>query len=305
MKNTDKGVRTEEEILFQVQSCERMGGLRLNLLGRAEAPRLMGRGLNRDEIDGDMAARAFYWLKSVAGAGARRPLRRARAHPNARPSPRSTDVCHRDPSRVLRGDFRRARGASSVSARRFVATMARVALSSLYPPSCFFLTDRIRRASGTPLTSPLPRRSQPRARGARPARRSVVATAEKSAKKDEKAKLPKEYKHHSPGSVQETDDVVVFAHQGEDADKWEATAVHHVGDESDAPVRLGVVIGEFHNKLMDLMLEDARVAAADMVRPDPTPILSRTVSSLRSRSPSPHARSPPVSRHRRARRSTR
>ena len=96
MKNTDKGVRTEEEILFQVQSCERMGGLRLNLLGRAEAPRLMGRGLNRDEIDGDMAARAFYWLKSVAGAGARRPLRRARAHPNARPSPRSTDVCHRD-----------------------------------------------------------------------------------------------------------------------------------------------------------------------------------------------------------------
>lgn len=183
--------------------------------------------------------------------------------------------------------------------------MARVALSSLYPPSRFFLTDRIRRASGTPLTSPLPRRSQPRARGARPARRSVVATAEKSAKKDEKAKLPKEYKHHSPGSVQETDDVVVFAHQGEDADKWEATAVHHVGDESDAPVRLGVVIGEFHNKLMDLMLEDARVAAADMVRPDPTPILSRTVSSLRSRSPSPHGRSPPVSRHRRARRSTR
>lgn len=158
--------------------------------------------------------------------------------------------------------------------------MARVALSSLYPPSRFFLTDRIRRASGTPLTSPLPRRSQPRARGARPARRSVVATAEKSAKKDEKAKLPKEYKHHSPGSVQETDDVVVFAHQGEDADKWEATAVHHVGDESDAPVRLGVVIGEFHNKLMDLMLEDARVAAADMVRPDPTPMSFREPNRL-------------------------
>ena len=43
-----------------------------------------------------------------------------------------------------------------------------------------------------------------------------------------------------------------------------------------------MVIGEFHNKLMDLMLEDARVAAADMVRPDPTPNLSRTEPSLRS-----------------------
>ena len=83
MKNTDKGVRTEEEILFQVQSCERMGGLRLNLLGRAEAPRLMGRGLNRDEIDGDMAARAFYWLKSSRGparVGRSDELARTRTH---------------------------------------------------------------------------------------------------------------------------------------------------------------------------------------------------------------------------------
>ena len=38
----------------------------------------------------------------------------------------------------------------------------------------------------------------------------------------------------------------------------------HVGDGSDAPVRVGVVIGEFHNILMDRMLEDARIAAEDM-----------------------------------------
>ena len=86
-----------------------------------------------------------------------------------------------------------------------------------------------------------------------------------AAKKGEKAKLPKEYEHHSPGSVQETDDVVVFAHQtDEEAPKWANTAISHVGDGSDAPVRVGVVIGEFHNILMDRMLEDARIAAEDM-----------------------------------------
>ena len=81
----------------------------------------------------------------------------------------------------------------------------------------------------------------------------------------EKAKLPKEYTYHTPGSVQETDDEVVFAHQTpEEAGKWANCAVSHVGDDSHAPVRVGVVIGEFHNTLMDRMLEDARVAAVSM-----------------------------------------
>lgn len=83
---------------------------------------------------------------------------------------------------------------------------------------------------------------------------------------DERASLPKEYTYHSPGSVQETDDKVVFAHQTpEEASKWEKSTVFHVGDDSEAPVRVGVVIGEFHNKLMDRMLEDARIAAVSMV----------------------------------------
>ena len=81
----------------------------------------------------------------------------------------------------------------------------------------------------------------------------------------EKAKLPKEYTYHTPGSVQETDDEVVFAHQTpEEAGKWANCAVSHVGDDSHAAVRVGVVIGEFHNTLMDRMLEDARVAAVSM-----------------------------------------
>lgn len=126
-------------------------------------------------------------------------------------------------------------------------------------PRIFFVSLSIRtRLTSHPLTSP---RSQPARGGARPLRQAVVA----SAKKGEKAKLPKEYEHHSPGSVQETDDVVVFAHQtDEEAPKWANTAISHVGDGSDAPVRVGVVIGEFHNRLMDRMLEDARIAAEDM-----------------------------------------
>ena len=65
--------------------------------------------------------------------------------------------------------------------------------------------------------------------------------------------------------MQETDDEVVFAHQTpEEAGKWANCAVSHVGDDSHAVVRVGVVIGEFHNTLMDRMLEDARVAAVSM-----------------------------------------
>ena len=95
-----------------------------------------------------------------------------------------------------------------------------------------------------------------------PAQQGAVAA---SLAGGEKAKLPKEYTYHTPGSVQETDDEVVFAHQTpEEAGKWANCAVSHVGDDSHAVVRVGVVIGEFHNTLMDRMLEDARVAAVSM-----------------------------------------
>ena len=107
---------------------------------------------------------------------------------------------------------------------------------------------------------PRPRAQQTR-RHAKQSRqgRTVAAAA------DERAKLEQEYTFHSPGSVQETDDAVVFAHQtpGE-AGKWKDASVFHVGDGSSDPVRLGVVIGEFHNVLMDRMLEDARVSAEAM-----------------------------------------
>ena len=41
-----------------------------------------------------------------------------------------------------------------------------------------------------------------------------------------KAPLPRDYAHHTPGSVQETDDVVVFAHERpEEANKWKDTVI--------------------------------------------------------------------------------
>ena len=128
--------------------------------------------------------------------------------------------------------------------------------------------DRSLTAS-VPPASPPPRPTPQPARRVR-ASRAVTAQAGKAAKPapaagGEKAKLPKEYTYHTPGSVQETDDEVVFAHQTpEEAGKWANCAVSHVGDDSHAPVRVGVVIGEFHNTLMDRMLEDARVAAVSM-----------------------------------------
>ena len=108
------------------------------------------------------------------------------------------------------------------------------------------------------------------------ARGVVVTRAKKEASKKEatrqqpedgkKAPLPREYVHHSPGSVQETDDKVVFAHEtAAEASKWKNTSIMHVGDFGGGEsIRLGVVIGEFHNKLMDRMLEDARIAAVSM-----------------------------------------
>lgn len=128
------------------------------------------------------------------------------------------------------------------------------------------LSDCRRRIASSPSrltgseTVPRPRSQQTR-RHAKQSRqgRTVAAAA------DERAKLEQEYTFHSPGSVQETDDAVVFAHQtpGE-AGKWKDASVFHVGDGSSDPVRLGVVIGEFHNVLMDRMLEDARVSAEAM-----------------------------------------
>lgn len=57
----------------------------------------------------------------------------------------------------------------------------------------------------------------------------------------------------------------MFAHQKlEERAKWTGSIITHVGGDSEAPVRVGVVIGEFHNTLMDRMLEDARVAAVSM-----------------------------------------
>mmetsp|Transcript_4062 Transcript_4062/g.9842 ORF Transcript_4062/g.9842 Transcript_4062/m.9842 type:complete len:243 (-) Transcript_4062:44-772(-) len=101
--------------------------------------------------------------------------------------------------------------------------------------------------------------------------RTVVAAAEAEAAPatgaggGERAALPKEYTYHTPGSVQETDDKVVFGHQmPAEASKWANCSVSHVGDGSSAPVRVGVVIGEFHNTLMDRMLEDVRLAALSL-----------------------------------------
>ena len=161
---------------------------------------------------------------------------------------------------------------AKVSARRRPSARARQRSS---------LSASTRAPRDRPLTASVPRLTSPRptpqpARRVR-ASRAVTAQAAKAddakpkaaktapAADGEKAKLPKEYTFHTPGSVQETDDEVVFAHQTpEEAGKWANCAVSHVGDDSHAPVHVGVVIGEFHNTLMDRMLEDARVAAVSM-----------------------------------------
>ncbi|KAK3271252.1 hypothetical protein CYMTET_20390 [Cymbomonas tetramitiformis] len=88
----------------------------------------------------------------------------------------------------------------------------------------------------------------------------------------EQATLQQQYTFHTPGSVQEPtagEDTseVVFAHQTpEEAGKWSGTQITHVGDTitNDAPKRIAIVIGEFHNVLMDQCLEDARLAAEAM-----------------------------------------
>ena len=107
-----------------------------------------------------------------------------------------------------------------------------------------------------------------RARARVRANRARIAREAKKGEADDaptRAPLPREYAHHSPGSVQETDDAVTFAHErAEEREKWAKTTIVHVGEGSRERVRLGVCIGEFHNKLMDRMLEDARVSAEAM-----------------------------------------
>ena len=132
------------------------------------------------------------------------------------------------------------------------------------------LTASVPPAPFPPRPTPQPARRVRASRAVTAQARKADGAAGKAAKPapaagGEKAKLPKEYTYHTPGSVQETDDEVVFAHQTpEEAGKWANCAVSHVGDDSHAAVRVGVVIGEFHNTLMDRMLEDARVAAVSM-----------------------------------------
>eukprot|EP00242_Pyramimonas_sp_CCMP2087_P009458 CAMPEP_0198214956 /NCGR_PEP_ID=MMETSP1445-20131203/45767_1 /TAXON_ID=36898 /ORGANISM="Pyramimonas sp., Strain CCMP2087" /LENGTH=263 /DNA_ID=CAMNT_0043890415 /DNA_START=19 /DNA_END=810 /DNA_ORIENTATION=+ len=91
--------------------------------------------------------------------------------------------------------------------------------------------------------------------------------------KDEQAKLEQSYTFHTPGSVQEpTEEAsgVVFAHQlPEEAPKWKGTHITHVGDtkqdkKKEKKKKLGIVIGEFHDQLMNACLEDARLAAESM-----------------------------------------
>lgn len=90
-----------------------------------------------------------------------------------------------------------------------------------------------------------------------------------NASEDKQARLQQDYTYHTPGSVQEpgADEKVVFAHQfPENQAKWEGTNIVHVGDirAGRAAKRIGIVIGEFHDQLMNECLDDARLAADQM-----------------------------------------
>jgi 6,7-dimethyl-8-ribityllumazine synthase len=86
---------------------------------------------------------------------------------------------------------------------------------------------------------------------------------------EKQATLEQQYTYHTPGSVQEpgAEEKVVFAHMlPENADKWKGTNIQHVGDTpAGRPCkRLAVVIGEFHDQLMNACLDDARLSAEAM-----------------------------------------
>eukprot|EP00238_Polyblepharides_amylifera_P000073 CAMPEP_0196571858 /NCGR_PEP_ID=MMETSP1081-20130531/1987_1 /TAXON_ID=36882 /ORGANISM="Pyramimonas amylifera, Strain CCMP720" /LENGTH=265 /DNA_ID=CAMNT_0041888969 /DNA_START=127 /DNA_END=924 /DNA_ORIENTATION=+ len=89
------------------------------------------------------------------------------------------------------------------------------------------------------------------------------------------AVLPDIYTFHTPGSVQEPTSAsgaagrVIFEHESEsEASKWAGVEVEHVGGQQEGHSRgsykVGVVIGEFHDKLMSRCLEDARLAACQL-----------------------------------------
>merc|ERR1712150_141242 len=92
----------------------------------------------------------------------------------------------------------------------------------------------------------------------------------KAKNESEQATLPKTYTFHTPGSVQEpgnTGNPAIFKHQTpEEAAKWENVPITHIGDRiiNESEKKIGVVLGEFHNTLMDDCLEDARLAAIQM-----------------------------------------
>ncbi len=59
---------------------------------------------------------------------------------------------------------------------------------------------------------------------------------------------------------------MTFAHETDgEKSKWTNCEISHVGDvNEETKVKLGIVIGEFHDQLMNRMLEDARLSALAM-----------------------------------------
>ncbi|CAL6291521.1 unnamed protein product [Bathycoccus prasinos] len=77
---------------------------------------------------------------------------------------------------------------------------------------------------------------------------------------EQPAKIQETYQFHSPGGK------VTFAHETDaEKSKWTNCEISHVGDvNEETKVKLGIVIGEFHDQLMNRMLEDARLSALAM-----------------------------------------
>ncbi|CAL6292954.1 unnamed protein product [Bathycoccus prasinos] len=81
-----------------------------------------------------------------------------------------------------------------------------------------------------------------------------------SSSSEQPAKIQETYQFHSPEGK------VTFAHETDgEKSKWTNCEISHVGDVNEqAKVKLGIVIGEFHDQLMNRMLEDARLSALAM-----------------------------------------
>lgn len=84
------------------------------------------------------------------------------------------------------------------------------------------------------------------------------------------APLEQTYTFHTPGATQEPTPTpatgTVFRHQTDEGrEAWRNTTVTHLGEGLEMEhVRLAVVIGEFHNTLMDDCLDDAKASAEAM-----------------------------------------